>query len=252
MAASSNYTKKREKPTYNHIGGSSRPQPVPPKPPSLNPASSSFSPVNMVYWGYWKSHDETLVTAGTTGATDAVGITGTNATASTGTNTATTQAVSNRPATPISTLTSPKPPTSQSGDKIPAKSPGSSVFQVPPASGQQTTKDQKMTKDKKTSAGATTSTTTSEGFTKQEIIQGVSGIVQAFKKSGWVDKAIISYFLTPGGLGYRQFPGITTELFVEAADGIIDVSSLVSGNKGGAGSASSGSSSGGFNTRGLV
>jgi hypothetical protein len=252
MAASSNYINKREKPTFNHIGGSSRPQPVPPKPPALNPASTSFSPVNMVYWGYWKSHDETLVLESAAVATDAVGITGTNPAATeTGSSTASSllsALTSERPVAP----TSEKPATSQSGDKIPPRSSGSSVFQVSPASDQPTTRDLRLPRDEKTSSGANPSTTSSAGFTDQEIIQGVSGIVQAFEKTGWVDKAIISYFLTPGGLGYRQFPGITTELFVKAADGIIDVSSLVSGNKGGAGSSSSGSSSGGFNTRGLV
>jgi hypothetical protein len=64
-------------------------------------------------------------------------------------------------------------------------------------------------------------------FSNAELIQGVSGIVSAFKTTGWTDANIINYFLTPGQLGYKQFPGLKPAIFIQAAQGIINVSSLL-------------------------
>lgn len=236
----SNFNNKRQKPEYTYTGGSSRPQMVPPEPPSLNPASTSLSPVTVVYWGYWKKQDETIQITPTTQASDAIGITGAGGIRTTGTIGTDTSG------SPVSLLNPTKPPTSQVGENVPSKSQGSSVFKFPPASG-----SKGGTKDKRTNPPQSTTTPQQGKFTDQEIIQGVSGITKAFKESGWADKSIIAYFLTPSSLGYRQFPGITTELFVKAVDGIIDVSSLVGGKSSGSGSNTS-SGSGGFNTRGLV
>jgi hypothetical protein len=239
MAARSNFNNKRQKPEYTYTGGSSRPQMVPPKPPSLNPASTSLSPVTVVYWGYWKKQDEVIQIASTTGVSNAVGITGAGGIRTTGT------IGTDTAGSPVSLLNPPKPPTSQVGETVPSQSKGSSVFQVSPASG-----SKGGTKDKIINPTESTTTPQQGKFTDQEIIQGVSGITEAFKESGWADKSIIAYFLTPSSLGYRQFPGITTELFVKAVNGIIDVSSLVGGKSSGSSNTSSGS--GGFNTRGLV
>ena len=228
MAARSNFNNKRQKPEYTYTGGSSRPQMVPPKPPSLNPASTSLSPVTVVYWGYWKKQDEVIQIASTTGVSNAVGITGAGGIRTTGT------IGTDTAGSPVSLLNPSKPPTSQVGETVPSQSKGSSVYQVSPASGG------------KTSAGNRASQTTQPQtsappqakFTEEEIISGVSSMAYAFKQVGWTDSNIISYFLTPSHLGYRQFPGITPEIFVKAVAGNarqrdiigIDIRSLRRGN----------------------
>jgi len=211
MAARSNFNNKRQKPEYTYTGGSSRPQMVPPKPPSLNPASTSLSPVTVVYWGYWKKQDEVIQIASTTGVSNAVGITGAGGIRTTGT------IGTDTAGSPVSLLNPPKPPTSQVGETVPSKSQGSSVFKVPPAS------DQATTKDKKTSAGAKTSnsstTTSAQKFTPEEILSVLPGLMWAMKTSGaWGDKGLIQFFLNPGGYGQRMLPGLTPELFIEAAE----------------------------------
>jgi hypothetical protein len=41
----------------------------------------------------------------------------------------------------------------------------------------------------------------------------------AMKTSGaWGDKGLIQFFLNPAGYGQRMFPGLTPELFIEAAE----------------------------------
>ena len=205
----SNFNNKRQKPEYTYTGGSSRPQVVPPKPPSLNPASTSLSPVTVVYWGYWKKQDETIQITPTAQASNAIGITGAGGIRTTGT------IGTDTAGSPVSLLNPSKPPTSQVGETVPSKSRGSSVFKVPPAS------DQATTKDKKTSAGATSTTTTStrQNWTPQEILSTLPGLIWAMKTSGlWGDKGLIHFFLNPGGSGQRMFPGLTPELFIEAAE----------------------------------
>ena len=139
----SNFNNKRQKPEYTYTGGSSRPQMVPPGSPSLNPASTSLSPVTVVYWGYWKKQDETIQITPTTQASDAIGITGAGGIRTTGT------IGTDTAGSPVSLLNPGKPPTSQVGENVPARSQGSSVFSVSPASGQTTTQG------RNTSAGAT-------------------------------------------------------------------------------------------------
>ena len=205
----SNFNNKRQKPEYTYTGGSSRPQMVPPNPPSLNPASTSLSPVTVVYWGYWKKQDETIQITPTAQASNAIGITGAGGIRTTGT------IGTDTAGSPVSLLNPSKPPTSQVGETVPSKSQGSSVFKVPPASGQTTTQG------RNTSAGATSTATTStrQNWTPQEILSTLPGLIWAMKTSGlWGDKGLIHFFLNPGGSGQRMFPGLTPELFIEAAE----------------------------------
>ena len=205
----SNFNNKRQKPEYTYTGGSSRPQVVPPKPPSLNPASTSLSPVTVVYWGYWKKQDETIQITPTTQASNAIGITGAGGIRTTGT------IGTDTAGSPVSLLNPSKPPTSQVGETVPSKSQGSSVFKVPPAS------DQATTKDKKTSAGATSTTTTStrQNWTPQELGQILPGLIYAMKTSGsWNDQGLIQFFLSPSGPGQKMFPGLTPEIFISSAE----------------------------------
>ncbi len=198
---------------------------VPPKPPSLNPASTSLSPVTVVYWGYWKKQDETIQIASTTEVSAAVGVTGTGSIGGVPTT------ASNLLNSAVSLLNASKPPTSQSGENVPSKSQGSSVYQVSPASNGKTITGNKASQ----ATQPRTSSPQQAKFTEEEIISGVSVMAYSFKQTGWTDSNIISYFLTPSALGYRQFPGITTEIFVEAVAGTkikrdiigIDVSSLI-------------------------
>ena len=205
----SNFNNKRQKPEYTYTGGSSRPQMVPPESPSLNPASTSLSPVTVVYWGYWKKQDETIQITSTTQASDAIGITGAGGIRTTGSIGADTAG------SPVSLLDPGKPPTSQVGENVPARSQGSSVFSVSPASGQTTTQG------RNTSAGATSTATTStqQNWTPQEIGQILPSLIYAMKTSGaWGDQGLINFFMKPGGPGQRMFPGLTPEIFISSAE----------------------------------
>jgi hypothetical protein len=209
MAASSNYNNKRGKPEYSYIGGSSRPQMVPPKPPSLNPASTSLSPVTVVYWGYWKKQDETIQIASTTEVSAAVGVTGTGSIGGVPTT------ASNLLNSAVSLLNASKPPTSQSGENVPSKSQGSSVYQVSPASNGKTITGNKASQ----ATQPRTSSPQQAKFTPEEILSVLPGLMWAMKTSGaWGDKGLIQFFLNPAGYGQRMFPGLTPELFIEAAE----------------------------------
>ena len=209
MAARSNFNNKRQKPEYTYTGGSSRPQMVPPKPPSLNPASTSLSPVTVVYWGYWKKQDEVIQIASTTGVSNAVGITGAGGIRTTGTIGIDTAG------SPVSLLNPPKPPTSQVGETVPSQSKGSSVYQVSPASGGKTSAGNRASQ----TTQPQTSTPPQAKFTPEEILSVLPGLMWAMKTSGaWGDKGLIQFFLNPGGYGQRMLPGLTPELFIEAAE----------------------------------
>lgn len=53
------------------------------------------------------------------------------------------------------------------------------------------------------------------------LISAIATLIQAFSDSGWTYTQIYNYFLSPGGVGYNTFPGMTTQEFAEAAEGII-------------------------------
>ncbi len=65
-------------------------------------------------------------------------------------------------------------------------------------------------------------------MTGSALISALSAQIQGFVNSGWTDQNIIDYFLIPGNPGYQQYPGLTAEEFVVAADGILSPASLSS------------------------
>lgn len=169
---------------------SNSPQPV------YTAQAISSEPISVVYWGYWKAFgDQKPVTAetGPTGATSpAVGVKPT------------------------------KQPIDSLGNKvrIGKTSASSLLYSLSPASGA-TAGLSKLTSPK-----ASQTATQTSSLTQSEIIQGVSGIVTAFKANGWTDQSIINYFLVPGQLGYKQFPGLTPTIFIQAVGSTINVSSI--------------------------
>jgi hypothetical protein len=189
----------RKKSQYSVVGGKATPQVV-----STRPDAPSNLPISVVYWGYWKPTGTTYSIPGSAIVSESIQV---GVTAATG------------PATAPKTtaVTSPQ----ELLQKV--TSAGSFLYSIGPQAGLTGAYKADTTKTQtKTTAAASTSP-----FTNAEIIQGVSGIVSAFKSSGWTDAATIAYFLTPGNLGYKQFPGLTTDLFIQAAGSIINVSSLL-------------------------
>jgi hypothetical protein len=164
--------------------------------PSINTA-----PISVIYWGYWKAFGEQTQT--TPGAT-ASSIGNVAASASTGIK-ETTQRID-------SIIRKVKGTTNSAA---------SLLYSLSPAAGA-TSAASKFSKSPSASSGTVKSNT----LTQAEIIQGVSGIVAAFKANGWTDQSIINYFLVPGQLGYKQFPGLTATLFIQAVGSTINVSSL--------------------------
>jgi hypothetical protein len=75
----------------------------------------------------------------------------------------------------------------------------------------------------------------SPSITGNALTSALSAQIQGYKASGWADQTIITYFLTPGKPGYVQYPGLTREQFVLAAEGILAPASLqpLGGNRGG-------------------
>jgi hypothetical protein len=72
-------------------------------------------------------------------------------------------------------------------------------------------------------------------LTGSALISALSAQIDGYKATGWADQTIITYFLTPGRAGYLQYPGLTKEQFVTAAEGILapsSLQSLVSPNRG--------------------
>ena len=185
----------RRQSQYSVAGGRATPQLI-----STRPDASSNLPISVVYWGYWKPTGTTYTVPGSAIASEStqVGVT------------AATEPVA---APKETTVSSPQELLQQ------ATSAGSFLYSISPQAGLTGTSETNLTKTQTKAAAA--------AFTNAELVQGVSGIVSAFKSTGWTDAAIITYFLTPGNLGYKQFPGLTTALFIQAAGTTINVSSLL-------------------------
>lgn len=184
----------RRQSQYSVAGGRATPQLI-----STRPDASSNLPISVVYWGYWKPTGTVYTVPGSAIVSEStqVGVT------------AATEPVA---APKETTVSSPQELLQR------ATSAGSFLYSISPQAGLTGTSETDLTK--------TQTKATAAAFTNAELIQGVSGIVSAFKSTGWTDAAIIAYFLTPGNLGYKQFPGLTTALFIQAAGSIINVSSL--------------------------
>lgn len=183
----------RRQSQYSVVGGNSTPQPI-----STRPDASSNLPISVVYWGYWKPAGAVYVIPGSTIVTESAQIGVTSATGS-----------------------SPQQPSTSEIAQLTqqALSAGSFLYSLGPQAGTTgSITGNNLTKQAPVSTAV---------FTNAEIEQGVSGIVKAFKNTGWTDLAIINYFLKPGQLGYKQFPGLTEVIFIQAVKGIIDVSSLL-------------------------
>jgi len=188
----------RKQSQYSVVGGKATPQVV-----STRPDAPSNLPISVVYWGYWKPTGTTYTIPGSAVASESTQV---GVTAATG-----------PAATPkTSSVLTPQEILQK------ATSQGSFLYSIAPQTGATGAAGTNQTTLAKTQTAATVS-----AFTNAEIVQGVSGIVSAFKTTGWTDAAIINYFLTPGSLGYKQFPGLTRALFIEAAGSIINVSSLL-------------------------
>jgi hypothetical protein len=185
----------RRQSQYSVVGGRSTPQVV-----STRPDASSNLPISVVYWGYWKPTGTTYTIPGSAIVSESTQI---------GVTAATGPAAAQR----ATSVSSPQELLQQ------ATSAGSFLYSIGPQAGLTGTSENNLTKTQTKTAAA--------AFTNAELVQGVSGIVSAFKSTGWTDAAIITYFLTPGNLGYKQFPGLTTALFIQAAGTIINVSSLL-------------------------
>jgi hypothetical protein len=190
-----NGTPARRQSQYSVVGGRSTPQVV-----STRPDAPSNLPISVVYWGYWKPTGTTYTIPGSAIVSESTQI---------GVTAATGPAAAQRE----TTVSSPQELLQQ------ATSAGSFLYSIGPQAGLTGTSENNLTKTQTKAAAA--------AFTNAELVQGVSGIVSAFKSTGWTDAAIITYFLTPGNLGYKQFPGLTTALFIQAAGTIINVSSLL-------------------------
>lgn len=186
----------RRQSQYSVAGGRATPRLI-----SARPDAPSNLPISVVYWGYWKPAGSTFALPGSAILSEStqVGVT------------AATGPVETQRATSVS---NPQELLQQATSK------GSFLYSIVPQAGLTGTSETNLTKTQ-------TRKTTAAAFTNAEIIQGVSGIVSAFKSTGWTDAAIITYFLTPGNLGYKQFPGLTTALFIQAVGQIINVSSLL-------------------------
>ena len=185
----------RRQSQYSVAGGKAAPRLV-----STRPDAPSNLPISVVYWGYWKPTGTVYTIPGSAIVSESTQI---------GVTAATGPAETQR----VSSVSSPQELLQQ------ATSAGSFLYSIGPQAGLTGTNKADLTK--------TQTKATAAAFTDAEIIQGVSGIVSAFKSTGWTDAAIIAYFLTPGNLGYKQFPGLTTALFIQAAGTIINVSSLL-------------------------
>ena len=185
----------RRQSQYSVAGGRATPQLI-----STRPDASSNLPISVVYWGYWKPTGTVYTVPGSAIVSEStqVGVT------------AATEPVA---APKETTVSSPQELLQQ------ATSAGSFLYSISPQAGLTGTSETNLTK--------TQTKATAAAFTTAELVQGVSGIVSAFKSTGWTDAAIITYFLTPGNLGYKQFPGLTTALFIQAAGTTINVSSLL-------------------------
>jgi hypothetical protein len=181
----------RKQSQYSVVGGKATPQLV-----STRPDAPSNLPISVVYWGYWKANGTTFTVPGSAiaSASTQVGVT-----AATGPIGPQTNIVANTVEAARSFLSA-----------------GSFLYSLKPQVG----------------ASGTVARTESTGqapatkFSNSELIQGVSGITTAFKETGWTSEEIIKYFLTPGQLGYKQFPGLTPSIFIQAVQGIIDITSL--------------------------
>ena len=185
----------RKQSQYSVVGGKAAPQVI-----STRPDAPSNLPISVVYWGYWKPTGTVYTIPGSAIVSESTQI---GVTAATG---------------PVAT---PRTTTVSSPQELLQKvtSAGSFLYSIGPQAG--------LTGTNKTDLAKTQTRSTAAAFTDAEIIQGVSGIVSAFKSTGWTDAAIITYFLTPGNLGYKQFPGLTTALFIQAAGTIINFGSLL-------------------------
>jgi len=186
----------RKQSQYSVVGGKATPQLV-----STRPDAPSNLPISVVYWGYWKANGTTFTVPGSTiaSASTQVGVT------------AATGAAAPQTGTPTNIVAN----TLEAARN--ALSAGSFLYSLKPQVGASGS----VAKTELTKQAPTTT------FSNSELVQGVSGIVSAFKSTGWTDATIINYFLTPGQLGYKQFPGLTAAIFIQAAQGIIDVSSLL-------------------------
>ena len=185
----------RRQSQYSVAGGRATPRLI-----STRPDAPSNLPISVVYWGYWKPTGTTYTVPGSAIVSESTQIGVTAATGPSETQRATS-------------VSSPQELLQQ------ATSAGSFLYSISPQAGLTGTSETNLTK--------TQTKATAAAFTNAELVQGVSGIVSAFKSTGWTDAAIITYFLTPGNLGYKQFPGLTTALFIQAAGTTINVSSLL-------------------------
>lgn len=183
----------RKQSQYAVVGGNATPQVV-----STRPDAPSNLPISVVYWGYWKPTGTVYTIPGSTIVTESAQVGVTSATGS-------------------SPQQSPNSEIAQLAQQ--ALSAGSFLYSLGPQAGTTgSITGNNLTKQAPVSTSV---------FTSAEITQGVSGIVKAFKATGWADADIIKYFLTPGQLGYKQFPGLTDLIFIQAVTGIINVSSLL-------------------------
>lgn len=76
------------------------------------------------------------------------------------------------------------------------------------------------------STGAAQTVTLSAAQLGSTLIPALSAQIQGYKATGWADQTIISYFLSPGKPGYQQYPGLTKEQFIQAAEGILAPASI--------------------------
>jgi hypothetical protein len=67
---------------------------------------------------------------------------------------------------------------------------------------------------------------TSGSLSGSELIAALSAEISGYKASGWQDQTIINYFTVRGKAGYIKYPGLTKSQFIQAASGILSISSL--------------------------
>lgn len=147
----------------------------------------STQATSVLYWGYWKKDGENDVVIIQPSET----ATSTNgATGATGQSIGVTGGTLNAPSPSIRNI---NPPASQlTGTLIPS----GSASQASPV------------------------------LTGSSLVSALNAQIQGYKATGWADQTIISYFLSPGKPGFLQYPGLTREQFVQAAEGILAPASL--------------------------
>lgn len=150
------------------------------------PSSDSSS---LLFWGYWKKNGEIEVLA--TQTIEAIGATGTTG------------------ATASATVSLAEP-----ASLNPTVGIVKSITPISSAAGV-------------SSAGTSGSSNTNQGqLSGEELISALSSQIQGYKAQNWTDQSIIDYFLNPRRPGYKLYPGLTVDQFIQAAEGILAPASL--------------------------